>query len=149
MKSNLSFSHSVFKRLVQQTYKNKDVFRKGLMKGAELIKIRLHVLYQHLPCIFFPHNVFKSFLVSVVQPFTAQSRLITTLRKKPFENIVGKGENAGNQHFLIFLPYFLPIPQQISIFSHIYFVICSCCQVGTFYKFVIWYRVYSLLHGYS
>ena len=24
------------------------------------------------------------------------------LKKKPFENIVGKGENAGNQHFRIF-----------------------------------------------
>ena len=23
-------------------------------------------------------------------------------KKKPFENIVGKGENAGNQHFLLF-----------------------------------------------
>ena len=22
--------------------------------------------------------------------------------EKPFENIVGKGENAGNQHFLLF-----------------------------------------------
>ena len=29
-------------------------------------------------------------------------RLFTTLRKKAFENIVGKGENAGNQHFLLF-----------------------------------------------
>ena len=27
---------------------------------------------------------------------------VTTLYKKPFENIVGKGENAGNQHFLFF-----------------------------------------------
>ena len=27
---------------------------------------------------------------------------ITTLYKKPFENIVGKGENADNQHFLLF-----------------------------------------------
>ena len=27
---------------------------------------------------------------------------LTTLRKKPIENIVGKGENAGNQHFLLF-----------------------------------------------
>ena len=25
-----------------------------------------------------------------------------TLEKKPFENIVGKAENAGNQHFLLF-----------------------------------------------
>ena len=31
-----------------------------------------------------------------------QSQLSTTLEKKPFENIVGKGENAGNQHFLLF-----------------------------------------------
>ena len=27
---------------------------------------------------------------------------IPTLGKKPFENIVGKAENAGNQHFLLF-----------------------------------------------
>ena len=28
--------------------------------------------------------------------FTTQSRLLTTLKEKAFENIVGKGENAGN-----------------------------------------------------
>ena len=28
----------------------------------------------------------------------------------PFENIVGKGENAGNQHFLLFPQCFLPCP---------------------------------------
>ena len=37
-----------------------------------------------------------------------QSRFLTTHRKKPFENIVGKGENAGNQHFLLFPQCFLP-----------------------------------------
>ena len=26
--------------------------------------------------------------------------------KKPFENIVGKGENAGHQHFLLFPQFF-------------------------------------------
>ena len=30
---------------------------------------------------------------------------IATLRKKAFENIVGKGENAGNQYFLGFPPF--------------------------------------------
>ena len=40
-----------------------------------------------------------------------------TLRKKPFENIVGKGENAGNQHFLLFPQCFLSFPKQISIFG--------------------------------
>ena len=34
---------------------------------------------------------------------TTQSRLITILKKGALENPVGKGENAGNQHFLLFL----------------------------------------------
>ena len=34
--------------------------------------------------------------------FTTQSQVLTTLKKKPFESIEGKGENAGNQHFLLF-----------------------------------------------
>ena len=40
-----------------------------------------------------------------------------TLKKKPSENIVGKGENAGNQHFLLFPQCFLPFQKQISIFQ--------------------------------
>ena len=34
--------------------------------------------------------------------FTKQARPLTTLRKVAFENILGKGENAGDQHFLLF-----------------------------------------------
>ena len=30
-----------------------------------------------------------------------------TQEKKPFENIVGKGENAGHQHFLLFPQCFI------------------------------------------
>ena len=33
------------------------------------------------------------------------------------ENIVGKGENAGNQHFLLFQQCFLTFPKQNSIFN--------------------------------
>ena len=36
--------------------------------------------------------------------------------KKPFENIVGKGENAGDQHFLLFSQCFLPYQRQKSSF---------------------------------
>ena len=32
----------------------------------------------------------------MTEPFTTLSRLLTTPKKKPFENIVGKGENAGS-----------------------------------------------------
>ena len=40
-----------------------------------------------------------------------------TLKKKPFENIVGKGEIAGNQHFIFSPQCFLPIPKRISDFK--------------------------------
>ena len=39
--------------------------------------------------------------------FTTQSRLLTTIDKKAKENTMGKGENAGNHHFLLFPQCFL------------------------------------------
>ena len=39
-----------------------------------------------------------------------------------FENIVGKGENAGNQHFLHFPKCFLPY-RRISLYLY-HFLIC-------------------------
>ena len=42
-----------------------------------------------------------------LKPFTALCRLVTSLAKKPFENVVGKGENAGTQHFFLFPQRFL------------------------------------------
>ena len=37
-----------------------------------------------------------------------------TLSVRTFENMVGNEENAGNQHFLPFPPYFLPNSWQIT-----------------------------------
>ena len=34
--------------------------------------------------------------------FAMQEKVLTTLKKMAFKNIAGKGENAGNQHFLLF-----------------------------------------------
>ena len=42
-----------------------------------------------------------------------------TPRKEPLENIVGKGENAGNQHFLLFLQCFTLKKTKIKIFGSI------------------------------
>ena len=41
--------------------------------------------------------------------------------KDSFENIIGKGENAGNQHFLLFPHCFLAFPRQISDFESLLF----------------------------
>ena len=70
---------------------------------------------QNCNSIFF-HNMeklsfstkYNSWLDIVVFNSTTQSQLLTTLGKKPFEKIVGKGENVGNQHFLLFPQSFLP-----------------------------------------
>ena len=44
-----------------------------------------------------------------------------TLRKKAPESIVGKGDNAGNQHFLLFPQCFLLFTKQSSVFeSHLF-----------------------------
>ena len=42
---------------------------------------------------------------------TTQSQLLMTLKMKPFENIMGKRENAGNQQYLLFPQYFQPFPK--------------------------------------
>ena len=46
-----------------------------------------------------------------------------TLKEKPSENIVGKEENAGNQHFLHFPQYFQSSLKQI--FSSVTFTLSS------------------------
>ena len=49
------------------------------------------------------------------EPFTRQSGLLMTLKRKPFENSVWKQKYAGNQHFLIFLQCFLPILKRMFV----------------------------------
>ena len=41
--------------------------------------------------------------VVMVDLFPHKEGVLKTLMEEPFENIVGKGNNAGNQHFLLFL----------------------------------------------
>ena len=65
-----------------------------------------------------------------------------TLGKKPFENIVGKGENAGNQHFLLFPQCFIPFPKQVSSFSNL---LCRLQMFGIWTSIKIFGLVKSLL----
>ena len=47
------------------------------------------------------------------------------LKMKPFKNIVGKGKNAGNQHFVLFPQYSLSFSEQISFFFSVAFILSS------------------------
>ena len=69
------------------------------------------------------------------EPFTTQSILLTTLRKKPSENIVGKGENAGKQHFLLFPQCFLLFTKQISNLQSLLFCCLQILSIWTSLKY--------------
>ena len=51
--------------------------------------------------------------------YIIQSQILMSLNKVPLENTVGKRENDGNQHCLVFHPS----KYNFQFFSHIYFVI--------------------------
>ena len=44
-----------------------------------------------------------------ILPFTKQCLVLMTQKRKPLENIVRKGQDAGNQHLLLFPPCFYSI----------------------------------------
>ena len=71
----------------------------------------------------FSHIVFKRLVSQGPQKASLCGNGLTPLKKKPFENIMGRGENAGNQHFLLFSEGFLPIRKRMSIIKlHLF-----CC----------------------
>ena len=70
--------------------------------------------------------------------YTTLSRLITTLKEKALENTVGKVENAGNQHFLLFPQCFLLYHSEKLSFQQWLFVVCKCFQFGRVQNFVVW-----------
>ena len=56
---------------------------------------------------------------------------LTNMRRELFENIVGKGENAGNQQFILFPQnVFHPIKEELHHMSHFKIVVCKCFQIG-------------------
>ena len=59
------------------------------------------------------------------------------LKKKTFENTLGKGENSGYQNFLHFPQCFLPFPEKNQFFIHIYIVFCKCFQFGPVQNLVV------------
>ena len=56
-------------------------------------------------------------------------------KKKPFENIEGKEENAGNQHFLLFPQCFLSYPKQILPFESPLILCLQLLSIWTGVKF--------------
>ena len=83
----------------------------------------------------FVRNFNTSYRQGEKNSLTLYHTILTTLFKNPFENIVGKGENAGNQHFLLFPQCFLPFPNEISIFLSHFFCCLQMLSIWTSLKF--------------
>ena len=60
---------------------------------------------------------FYTYLDEKDLPQNPKSLILIITNEKTFENVVGKGENAGNQHFLLFPHCFLPYHRQKSLFK--------------------------------
>ena len=95
--------------------------KKVVPKLRQEVKVKVDIVSSDDIKIYYTGN-FQDFTARYIKnTFTTKSRLLTRLEKKNFKNIVGKGENAGNQHFLLFQQCFLLFPTQISIFeSHLF-----------------------------
>ena len=65
----------------------------------------------------FSHSVFKGLLTQGYWKSGLCGKELKTLRENPFENTVGNGENADNQHFLRFQQCFRSYKRQILPFE--------------------------------
>ena len=119
---NLSFCHNILHSYIALVHQNVVLCGNGL------------TLYQNVGL-----NQIES--IKILQ-MTTQFQLLTPVGKRPFENNVGKGENAGNQPFLLSHNVFCFIKDINHHFtSHVSFVDCNCFQFGQVKNFVVWQRV--------
>ena len=62
------------------------------------------------------------------------------LKKKPYEVIVGKGENTGNQHFLLFPHCFKHYQIQSKHLNDIFFPSENTFNFCGVQNFVVWFK---------
>ena len=101
--------------------------------------LQIVILHLYIPAFLYPLRIYSCKISEVLKfvmlfqrlkLFTTQSRLLTTLYMIPFENIVGKGENATSI-FSFFPQCFLPFPKQISIFQSNFFCRLQMLSIWT------------------
>ena len=73
-----------------------------------------------------------------LKPVPTQWHLLTPLGNKPFENTVGKGEIARNEHFLLFPQCFQPVWITFFHFHQIWNCHLQTLSVWKSLKFVVW-----------
>ena len=109
--SNFFFSHSVFKRLVQQTHKNQGLFGKGLIGFSSGVWLSHERALQSLSVVLVKHRKYLTlFQTTNFRLFQNESLCSQQFQiwwngrkfSKRVENTVGKGEIACYEQYLIF-----------------------------------------------
>ena len=106
---------SVFKRLVSQRHQKVSLCGNGL-------KWKEHNFWLAMLNWFYRSKIVLHFKCCFTVCHTSPA--FNDLAKKPFENTVGNGENAGNQHFLLFPQCFPPF-QKTNFCSSVTFILSS------------------------
>ena len=65
------------------------------------------------------------------------SLIVSDPEKETFDNVVGKGENAGNQYFLLFQQCFYSSQSKFQFLRQISFAVCKQYQTQLVYNFVL------------
>ena len=65
----------------------------------------------------------------MIRPFPKKISCSNEHKRKAFEKIVGKGENAGNQHFLLSQQCFLHYQDRSYKIRDLYFVVSKCMNL--------------------
>ena len=111
--TSLTFNSSMQSRLLT-TLENRLV--EWYFKPLSRVFKSYHCDSSHYTCLSW---VLPGWGSEVSCPRTLPEDPVQTLEKKTFENIVGKGENACNQHFLLFPQCFFYLSQnRFQFFSH-------------------------------
>ena len=96
-----------------------NIVEKGEIAHFEQFHLFHNVFQKFFSKSFFLQRVKNKYIwrKGLINSLPHNPDFLTTQGKKLFENTLGKGENAGNQHFLLFPQCFLPFHKTNPIIS--------------------------------
>ena len=83
----------------------------------------------------FSRSVFKRLVLQTRKIQGLFGKGLTTQKMWPFENLMGTGENAGNQQFVLFPQCFLTFPKQAGVFEPHLFCCLQMLSIWSSLKF--------------
>ena len=101
----------------------KDGYRHFVLRGEELLKRSRAQISSPAPTTSRSTKRYSQseeiIKLSSFNPLQLNGDFLRTLRERPFENIVGKGDNSGNQHLLLSQKVFFPVKDNFNVLRNV------------------------------